>query len=73
MPEYEKHQISSKPPFSADIVIRQESHTVTPIRENGYNGNPVNVEGGILLNIKLSASGLPELKKKLEGHIALVE
>ncbi len=73
MPEYSEKYLASKAPFSADIIVRQESHMVSTLRDNGYSGSSVAVEGGILLNIKITANGLPELKKKIEGHIALVE
>jgi hypothetical protein len=66
-------QITSKAPFSADILVRQESHTVTPLRDNGYNGTPIQVDGGILLNLKVTANTLSDLQTKIEAHVALIE
>lgn len=73
MPEYSENYIASKQPFSAEILVRQESHTITQIKDNGYHSAPIPVDGGILLKVNVSASSLPELKKKIEGHIALIE
>lgn len=73
MPEYSENYVASKAPFSAEILIRQESHTVTQIKDNGYHSNPISVEGGVLLKISLSASGLSELKEQINGHIALIK
>lgn len=73
MPEYQSNQIASRAPFSADIIVRHEAHEVSIVKDNGYTGQPIKVDGGVLLNIKLSANGLPELKKMIEGHIALIE
>jgi hypothetical protein len=70
MPE----KVTNRSPYSADIVVRREAHQETVPNDKG-NGYPVtvNVEGGVLLSIKLSADTLPNLIKKIEGHVGLIE
>lgn len=71
MPDHVNY--TSKAPFSADILVRQESHTLTPLNERGYPGTPIQIEGGIMLSIKVSADSLQALQTKIAGHIALIE
>jgi hypothetical protein len=65
--------VTSKPPFTADIQIFQESHTLTMIKDNGYSGPSINVEGGMVLKLKVTADSLPELRTKISNHVALIE
>lgn len=66
-------EYNTKAPFSAEILVRQESHDVYAVKENGYSSKVVSVEGGILLKITLSAQTLPALQAKIAGHVALIE
>jgi len=67
----EKLNVTSKAPFSADIIVRQESHVLYTEDSKGYSKN-VQVEGGVLLNTKISADTLESLQAKISGHVALI-
>jgi len=73
MPDIQTQSITSKAPFSADIIVRQETHEAYVVKDNGYNSNPIRVEGGILLNLKVTANTLSDLQNKIEAHVALIE
>lgn len=73
MPDYEKKYVTSKPPFSAEILIRQEAHEVTLLKDNGYTTPLIRVDGGVMLKINVSADTLDALQAKIAGHVALVE
>lgn len=77
MPEAAEGEITkeytSKAPFSAEILVRQESHELLVMKGSGYNSKLINVDGGILLKITLSAQTLPALQEKIAGHVALIE
>lgn len=69
MPE----KVTNKSPYSADILIRREAHQETVPHAEGRYPATVNVEGGVLLNIKIAAPDLPSLIKRIEGHVGLVQ
>jgi len=77
MPEKAEGEITkeyrSKDPFSAEILVRQDSHELLVMKGNGYNTKLINVDGGVLLKITLSAKTLPGLQAKIAGHVALIE
>lgn len=73
MPELHTQSVTNKPPYSADILIRQEGHEVYMIKENGYNSVPIKVEGGVMLKVTVSSQTLPGLIEKIKGHVALIE
>jgi len=77
MPEKSEGEITkeytSKDPFSADILVRQESHELLLMKGNGYNTKMISVDGGVLLKISLSAKTLQGLQAKIAGHVALIE
>lgn len=66
-------EYTSKVPFSADILVRQESHELMVMKGNGYNSKMMAIDGGVLLKITLTAKTLPELQAKIAGHVALIE
>lgn len=74
MPEQQlTKEYTSKDPFSAEILVRQESYDLMAMKDNGYNAKVIHVEGGIMLKITLSAKTLPALQAKIAGHVALIE
>lgn len=72
MPKIESEYIHTKKPFSAEILVREESHAKYYVKDNGYQTTPIQVEGGIIAKISVSALSLSELEEKISAHVALI-
>lgn len=62
---------SSKVPYTAKVIISQESHIQTVENSSGYT-TKIDVEGGVLLNVTIAANTLEELKNKVASYVKIV-
>lgn len=73
MPEHKiDKEYLSKEPFTAKILVKQESYYLTRMQDNGYPTKVIHVDGGILLKITITAPTLEKLRERINGHISLI-
>jgi hypothetical protein len=73
MPDIETQFIHTKTPFSAEVIVKQESCEKFLVKDNGYQTTPIKVDGGIIAKFSVTADTLESLQKKIAGHVALLE